>query len=70
MAKNTSTLDAKAAEKPRKMTAAQFGVALDEVNATLAQQIEEMRENQREIRAMQEKNGQSIAETRALIENL
>ena len=70
MAKNTSTLHLESEPKPKKMTKAEFGAALDEVNATLARQIEEMRDNQREIRAMQEKLDTNIAETRRIVENL
>ena len=63
MAKNTSALNAPAKEKPKKITKAEFLVALDEVNATLEQQIAQARENQRELNAENEELSQKIAAT-------
>ena len=63
MAKNTSALNAPAKEKAKKMTKAEFLVALTEVNATLEKQIAQARENQRELNAKNQELSERIAAT-------
>lgn len=70
MAKNTSALKAPAKAKPKKMTKADFLVALDEINATLQRDIAEAREIQARTQASREKSEQLAKETRALLRAL
>ena len=70
MAQNTTTANSDASEKPKKMTKAEFLVAMDEINATLGTQIAEMQENQRRIEANNEELNERVAETRRRIEAL
>ena len=70
MAKNPTAFNAPTEEKAKKMTKAEFLVALTEVNVTLEKQIAQARENQRQLNAKNEELSQRIAETRKLIEAL
>ena len=68
MSKDTVTATQTEASNDR--TKAEFLVALDEVNVTLAKQIEQVRQNQIEIRDNNEDLRTRIAETRAIVERL
>ena len=70
MAKNPTAFNAPTEGKTKKMTKAEFLVALTEVNVTLEKQIAQARENQRQLNAKNEELSQRIAETRKLIEAL
>ena len=70
MAKNTSALNATTKEKSKKMTKAEFLVALDEINATLQANIAQAHENQLRIEAKNKELRASAAETRKIIEAL
>ena len=70
MAKNPSALSAPAKEKSKKMTKAEFLVALDEINATLQRDIAQVRESQARTQALREETRKSIAKTREIIEAL
>ena len=63
MPKNAAATTAKT-KTPGKMTKAEFLVALDEINAALAQQIEVIKQNQREIEANEKALDAKIAATR------
>ncbi len=67
MAKNTSALNAPAKEKSKKMTKAEFMVALDEINATLQRDIAQVRESQARTQALREESEQLGKETRAIL---
>lgn len=66
MSKNVAATDT----KPKKMTKAEFLIVLDEANATLAKQIEEIKASQARTQALAKKTRQGIAETRAILERL
>ncbi len=63
MRNKESTLGSQSEGKPKKMTKAEFLVALDEVNATLEKQIAQARENQRELNAKNDELSERIAAT-------
>ena len=65
MQNNESTIGTQNEEKPKKMTRAEFVIALGEMNAVLERQIAVARENQRELNAKNEELSQRIAETHA-----
>ena len=68
MSKDMAATPAKA--KTAKMTKAEFLIVLDEVNATVARQIEEVRERQARTKALHQKTRESIAATREILLNL
>lgn len=70
MQNNESTLNAPSGEKPKKMTRAEFMVALDEVNATLEKNIAQARESQARTKASREKSEQLRKETREILRTL
>ena len=70
MAKNPTALNAPTKGKAKKMTKAEFLVALDEINATLQKDIAQVRESQARTQALREETRKSIAKTREIIEAL
>ena len=70
MAKNPTALGAPTKEKSKKMTKAEFLIALDEINATLQANIAQAHENQRKIEAKNAELRARAAETRKIIEAL
>ena len=67
MAQNTTTPSASAEGKTKKMTKAEFLVAMDEINATLQTQIAEIRASQKRTEAVRAKSKQLAAETREIL---
>lgn len=70
MAKNPTALPAPAKEKSKKMTKAEFLVAFDEMNATLQENIAQVRESQARNKILSDQTRKSIADTREIIEAL
>ena len=70
MAKNPTAFNAPTKEKSKKMTKAEFLVALDEVNATLERDIAQVHESQARNQVLREETRKSIAKTREIIEAL
>ena len=67
MRNNESTLGAQGEEKTKKMTRADFLIALDEINAILQKNIAQAREIQAETKLSRAKAEQLKAETRDLL---
>lgn len=70
MRNNESTLGSQGEEKPKKMTKAEFLVALDEVNAALEKNIAQARESQARTKVSREKSEQLGKETREILRTL
>lgn len=70
MDKNTSALNAPAEGKAKKMTKAEFLVALDEVNMALEKNIAQARESQARTKVSREKSEQLGKETREILRSL
>ena len=66
MSQNT-TVNSEATEKPKKVTKADFLVALDEINATLQEQIAEIHASQARGKMLKDKAERLGAETREIL---
>ena len=69
MAKDTSTMNASPEGKTKKITRAEFMVAMDEINATLQGQMAEMHASRERTKALRAKADQLAAETREILLN-
>lgn len=67
MSKQAAATPTQSQNKPKKVTAAEAAIALDEINEILARQIEQVRESQARNKVLQEATRKSIAETREIL---